>query len=455
MRRFAYKEVAQELKALDPALGALLGAIWESASPGMRERLCFYRASYSFRSYVLKEGRALTPKGDSIPNFLKVAGDLPFGLVLRRTVEVVDDLIRGNDLIEMPQALLGQSNLIGSFEFIDHRLAVAGPIPDWSISAGARSLRFVEFPTQEVQWRRLRSRYPRLPLYHEEETPNLRESELLDLLQEHGGCSDAWRADIIFFDPTWFLELDTQLSDVTRYVPAFQMLNYFKDSAWASLARVRDRAVKLEDAINEWGGDNSAQHCKAAYLLLRYAMDINLQRRPCFIPLNGNEDLGPIDKVQENLLGVAKLNPTILGPSYLREEQAGFVSLSQLLPSAFMKRPEEALEQIFSIIGKAKKSAAESAIFIPGLSNVGDLFKKLMFRVRTGRDRGSGKNGTVSTFRITYDNNGKYKRLPVPLSDFYAPYFSGGATPLSDSRFFRVSMKIDLRSLLDARGQSS
>ena len=161
---------------------------------------------------------------------------------MTKSLEVIDDLIRGGDLVEMPQALLGCSKLIGAFELIDNHLAVTGPIPDWSISSGARSLRFVDFPTQEVQWRRLRSRYPGLPRYHAEDTPHLRESELIDLLQEHGGCTTDWRTEVLFFNPAWFREIDKQLNDAMSYLPAMEVLAYFKDAAWASLARVRDRS---------------------------------------------------------------------------------------------------------------------------------------------------------------------------------------------------------------------
>ena len=447
MDRLSFENAASHVSAVDPQLEAILRVVRENAHPTNREALCFYRATYSFRSYIVKEGRPLTPAGLPLPDNLKVAGELPFGVIITKSVEVIDDLIRGSDLVEMPQALLGVSKLIGAFELIDNHLDVAGPIPDWSISSGARSLRFVDFPTQEVQWRRLRSRYPGLPRYHVEDTPNLRESELIDLLQEYGGCTTDWRTEVLFFDPAWFREIDKQLNDAMSYVPAMEVLAYFKDAAWESLARVRDRAIKLEDAINEWGGDNSAQHCKAAYLMLRYAMDIVIQRRPCFVPQNGSNELGPIDVVQTQLLDVAKLNPTVLGPSYINPGQAGFVSLSQLMPLAFVRRPEESLEQIFSIIGRAKRNTDEAGIFIPGLSNADELFGKLAFRVRTGRDRSAGRHGSVSTFRVNYNRSGKFRRAPMTLRDFYDPYFSDSVIPLSDSRFFRVAMKVDLRSI--------
>jgi hypothetical protein len=91
-----------------------------------------------------------------------VANLLPVGLILDNVLEVIDEVIRREEVIELPQSLLFKRQLIGLWELIDQQLTVEGrPLSNWTVSSGSRSLRFLEFPTQRVQWDRLRARYQR------------------------------------------------------------------------------------------------------------------------------------------------------------------------------------------------------------------------------------------------------------------------------------------------------
>ncbi len=209
---------------------------------------------------------------------------------------------------------------------------------------------------------------------------------------------------------------------------------------------------QLTDALTEWGGDSNAARCKAAYLLLRYSLQVLSQRRPCFgLADSIHPNLGPLDTLKEELLQVARLNPTILGPMYLHAGQVGFLSLSQLVPSAFEQSPEDSLENIFKIISRARDAAVKRNVAVPGLDNLPGLFSRLRFRVRTGRQRQKGRHGSVLTFKVDCSQSGAgtFPRRSIPIEAFYEPTFSAVNLPPSDSRFFRVAMKLDLRESIN------
>jgi hypothetical protein len=449
MYQLDFKSASKHIKSVDTKLEHILRGIWNQAPKEKQKDLCFYLAQYPYRSYLVKNGKPLDPAGHALSRDLIVAGGMPCGLILTNLVEIIDEIVRAEAVLEMPQSLLAQRQLIGVFEFIDEHLGVSGrPVPDWTISSGARSIRFLEFPTQKVQWDRLRSKYRHLPTYEKKFSRSLGEMDLVDLLTEGEDFCQKWLTDILYFAPAWFYEAEDQTADPKRNYPAAELFSYFKNLGWESLARVRDRQNKLEDAINEWGGDASAAKCKAAYLFVRYSMDVLTQRRPCFAPLYGRCETGPFDILVEKLLGIARLNGQILAPSYLRTGEAGFLSLSQLASSAFLKNPEDNLEDIIRIVVRAWKACVSRGISVPGLSNLDYLLSRMAFRVKSGRERSEGRHGSVSTFRVkllSLDDRRGYMRKAIAIEDFYAPHFLNASFPPSDSRFFRVCIKLDLR----------
>ena len=84
---------------------------------------------------------------------------------------------------------------------------------------------------------------------------------------------------------------------------------------------------------------------------------------------------------------------------------------------------------------------------MPGLDNLPELFSRLSFRVKSGRLRQKGRHGSILTFKINCSSHdsGGFQRESIPIEQFYAPFFSGDDLPTSDSRFFRVAVKLDLR----------
>jgi hypothetical protein len=316
-------------------------------------------------------------------------------------------------------------------------------------------LKFLEFPTQKVKWDRLRARYrQQLSTHDKADIRRLKEIDLIEMIGEVEEKCRQWATQVLYFSPSWFDELQLQrgVADHATVLQATSLFSYFQKRGWSTLARVRYNDDQLTDALTEWGGDHSAARCKAAYLLLRHGFQILTQRRPCFGLAEDNQLLGPLDILRKELLGAARLDERILGPAYLQPGKGvGFLSLSQLVPSAFEQNPEDSLFNIFKIISRAREAGAKLNLAIPGLANLPELFSKLTFRVRTGRQRKRGWHGSVLTFKIDWapSPSGAYQPRPVPYEAFYEPAFSGPAVPTPDSRFFRVAMKLDLRESID------
>jgi hypothetical protein len=306
-------------------------------------------------------------------------------------------------------------------------------------------LKFLEFPTQRVQWDRLRAKYRQLSTYDKVRARKLKEMELIEMIREVNERTKQWATSILYFSSKWFNEIDLQLANREERVPAMELFSYFQRTGWSTLARVRYSDDQLTDALTEWGGDPDAARCKAAYLLLRQSLQVLTRRRPCFGPATDPLKLGPIDTIKDELLRVARLNRTILGPNYLQMGQTGFLSLSQLVPSAFSENPEDSLEDVFKIISRARSVAIQRGVAVPGLDDLPGLFSRLTFRVKSGRRRQKGPHGSVVTFKINWlpPNGVTFQRLDVPFREFYEPSFSDHDRPNSDSRFFRVAMRLD------------
>src|SRR5215472_10026725 len=322
--------------------------------------------------------RALDPDGKPLRADLLVADQLPVGLILDNLLEVIDEVIRSEEVIEFPQSLLFKNQLIGDWELIDQLLKVEGrPTPNWTISSGSRSLKFLEFPTQKVKWDRLRSRYKHLSTHDKEFARKLKEIDLIQMISEVDQKSKHWVTQVLYFSSLWFDELQRQLADRERAVPATRLFSYLQETSWSALARVRYNDDQLTDALTEWGGNSDVTQCKAAYLLLRHSRQVLSQRRPCFGLADGaNPNLGPLGTLKDDLLRVAHLNQAILGPTYLHAGQAGLLSLSQLVPSAFNQSPDDNLEDIFKIILRARDEAAKRHVSVPALDDLPGLFSR-------------------------------------------------------------------------------
>jgi hypothetical protein len=98
-----------------------------SGAESLPARLVFFSSQVSVRTLRF-QGRksARAPDGRPLGPDLLVAGRSPVGLILDNLLEVIDEVIRNEEVIEFPQSLLFKNQLIGLWELIDEQLEVEG-----------------------------------------------------------------------------------------------------------------------------------------------------------------------------------------------------------------------------------------------------------------------------------------------------------------------------------------
>jgi hypothetical protein len=100
--RFDFKEASETIKAVDAELEALLRVVWGQTARERQRDLCFYLAKYPYKHFVFKNGRQLDPDGQPLRADLLVANLLPVGLILDNVLEVIDEVIRRDEVFRNP-----------------------------------------------------------------------------------------------------------------------------------------------------------------------------------------------------------------------------------------------------------------------------------------------------------------------------------------------------------------
>jgi hypothetical protein len=445
------------LGSVNAQLANLVGAVYESSSEARKASLSFALARYPFADYVIRAGHALAPAGKEFPADWLVTDQLPFGVILKNCVEVVEGVIGSTGIDGMPQAILGAGELIGLFELVDKLKEAKGPIkPDWTIYSGARSIRFIEFPTQEGKWTKLRARYPQwLGPYNRDEAPTYDEFYYLKRIRPLLEECRRWSSEILYFSPGWAELLGNgSIGALTgaNQEDAHRLVRFLTDTAWLPAATVRQSSHMTEKMLESWGGSKDVARCNAAHLLLTLCREVLAGRRPCFVPVRGRPDFAPFETIQGDFLRVADLRETILAPAYLGPGESGYIPLHLYVPDAFQVSPKDGLIEVLKIIARTKRRARGRHVeqdvehaAVPAL-DVDDVFSRIEFRVRSGQARKAGKHGGVATFRVDFrdaDRTGDYRESDIPIASFYDhPFGSEEEMPASDCKFFRVCVKL-------------
>lgn len=442
------------LATVNPQLANLVGAVYGSSSEAEKAGLSFALARYPFADYVIRAGRALAPAGKDFPGDWLVTDQLPFGIIVKNSVEVVEGVVGSTSIDGMPQAILGAGELIGLFELVDKLKDAKGPIkPDWTIYSGARSLRFIEFPTQEGKWTKLRAKYPQsLGPYDRDEAPTHDEFYYLRRIRPLFDKCREWSCEILYFSRGWVALLGNgSIGSLTgtNHDDAHRLVRFLTDTAWLFAARVRQSSNMTEKILESWGGSKDVAKCNAAYLLLTLCREVLAGRRPCFVPVRGRPDFAPFETIQRDFLRVADLRETILAPAYLGPGEAGYVPLHLYVPDAFRESPKDGLIEVLKIIARTmRRSRTEQDVehaAVPAL-DVDDIFSQIDFRVRTGQGRKAGKHGAVSTFHVDFsqfDRIRDYRESDIDITEFYDhPFGAEEDMPASDCKFFRVCVKL-------------
>ena len=99
VQSLSFQKAAKRIRDVDSKLEGLLKGVWFKCNEDRREKLSFTLAKYPFRSFLVKNGKALDPKGLALRSDLLIAGAMPIGIILSNTAEVIDEIIRKEGIL--------------------------------------------------------------------------------------------------------------------------------------------------------------------------------------------------------------------------------------------------------------------------------------------------------------------------------------------------------------------
>jgi hypothetical protein len=409
-----------------------------------RNKLRVTKLDYPFGSNLIHNGLALLPDGSDLPGELRAARGLPFGIITHNSCEVAEAVLASEKELYAPQAVLQPGHFIGVFELLDEILAAPGPRqPDWTISAGARSLYFTQDPTRRTAYQSIRKYHAQqeppaiIPVWDETEFGRYDAFDLIKKVAPVWKRSQEWKASVLYFSTSWIDELKRRLGARSVDSAAMGFLRTLMAEAWRGEARVRDGSSILYDLLVAWGGKHRTHIYEAALQLLQKSRQALEGRRPCFVPAERSDTMGPWDTILDGLLAPAKFNRHIMLPKYLEPGQVGFLPLAHIVPAAFEYNALDNLKEVLGLVRTAQDVAVRRrGRMIPALET-GDLFPHLALRVKTG-----GGEERAQAFALP---EGRERELqPIGLDEYFA-----GAFPHKDRRpgpgseFFRVTVRIE------------
>jgi hypothetical protein len=221
---------------------------------------------------------------------------------------------------------------------------------------------------------------------------------------------------------------------------------------WRAQARVRDSSRMLMRSILEARPQAALETLTATHTMLARAGDIVGGRRPCLVPTNRRDLLGPFDVVSKMVLSGFVENENdaqthVLRPSYLeRGGDAGYLKLAQVVPyfargeGAMRTNVADCIKVVVEILTKARDKP------LPHLGVEGELIKQISFVTppqsrQSGGNQQKAKRPRLQAF--AYDVKFHAHRVSsslrtMSLDEFSNPYFKGVS---SGCEFFRGCMK--------------
>jgi len=447
MDTLTWDEAKPQVEAVDSRLAAAFDAVYRDAPIERRQHLTVAHARYPYGADVIRGGTPKDDHGDDMPEQLTLPTRLPVGLITHNGMEVMETVVSrvaGGRSLEtrlIPQALLGRRRLIGVFELLDWK--TTGSLTeraDWNISAGSRTIFTTERYNTIGVAKAVRNTFGVDP----PET-----ATLFDWLAEipvfKTEVQRAWRADILYFAAAWF-EDDVRLDAMTEKGPpsARELYHAMLERAWPTISRLRPNSGVLYDVLREADDRNIPDVIEAAFRLLEHWSAIRRGLRPCFVPTDMDDELGPFGTIIKRFVNPVLDCDSILRPTYLSSMQpVGYLKLSHIAPVLFASQIEKNLDLTMRLIRNAAAKAievhnntAEHALGWPA------MFRELTFRHPPGKAeekaprvvRFKPPNHAVAARRPAYD------REDITETEFFSCYRN--QLPRQRCEFFTGSFRI-------------
>jgi hypothetical protein len=308
--RVFWKDVAEEVRAVKPELYSII----ENISPAKKFPLI--KASYPFGCLIIDKGSISKiycknkAHEDLIKSELQYA-KIPLGLLLDKSSEA---FIQLDDRI-VPLNLLNKGNFFGNFELMNTFAGVEIE-PPWSVSAGLRSIFFLQKVSNNIGQQRLRKEFGVISSAPQ----NFNEQWQTFIEIANANHQNNWKTNVFFFTKNWF---DRKLTDSPEW---FKFREYIYLESW------KQRHHLIEQPITSflWRIFASAiQNRKLRikpYILdtIKHLLLISQAISPAFRPIY-DDCYAPLKIIRDAYYDFYKLNiidyfPTIMGIGFLNDK---------------------------------------------------------------------------------------------------------------------------------------
>ena len=304
-----------DIRSVVKKLNSELSDIIDEINPTKSFKI--YRATYSFGSEYVKDGRLYLPNEDGTLTLLsdskvpsQIQDDLsynlgsnPVSLILNKSAELYMKLPNRSEAI--PFSLISAGKLFSTSIVLEGNHAIHHPAFLWNINAGAKTLFMLPKISKEKNFRRLQKH-----LGFNTPAPNniFQHVDLFKNMYEKGGLGE-WNLEVIFFSKKWFENLDK-----TKYLKfkSYMQNTLHKSLAFWSSQYVWDTYFSL---INNLSGIRPNPY---VYDTVKHILLLSMGILPGIAP-SIDDSAAPISNIQNAFFNIYKIDyylPIIMQPTF-------------------------------------------------------------------------------------------------------------------------------------------
>ena len=443
-----WEDARVALEGADSVLHDALDGFMQHAPIHVQSKLKVIKLKYKYGDLLLSEGQPFQPDGSEFPKNFIVSDFLPFGIITKGCLDVVDgadSLTKNTQTYTRSVAQLGRGQLIGAFEMLDFmRENSNSAYPDWTILSGSNCIEPLENLTTNVKYSALKRKHGLdLPL------PDFKKETLFGRkilpFRQNIKKIDDWYTEIIFFDKNWVEEIFNNNSE--GFFGKFRLLasNEIKDKTWSEVTRSRNIHTASNKYFHNVEKNSKSARNKAniSYRLYEVFIDITLGRRPLYIYDDTTDQAAPMRGISEDFLIAAGLRGGMMRPSFISPEvRSGFVPFSCLLPDlvAGVNATTQSLETITNCLSEICNAKGHLPPSFPN-DHLPYLrhFQRLIPHLKI---KAPGEGGTVQYKGFSYNNRLNTKKIDI--DDYFLA--EEKAKDYKNSNFFRHCLRIDLHN---------
>ena len=454
--RLPWSHARAELRALRHRIADVFDAFYGSLPPDEQERLQVAIVRYPYADKIIDAGYPYWPNGTEVPPEFIVSNSLPFGFILDNCCEASDELYISGSLQEICQAILSPRDTVGLFELLDFLTEVPYPQkPEWNITAGATTI-YVPPNLNTQQSKTLLERQLKEHVDFPGDNGSLPLISLLSALKTFEQIRQGWTVKVMYFSRGWVNSLRMRQDSYA----AAAVKGLLVERGWKALARIRkQKSNRLREHLNTvCEGANQIGLVESAVSLLTNVDDILAGRRPCFVPVWEDDNLGPFGKISTRIIEVAARERTwILRPTYLSSESiaSGYIRLDHASLGILKGRSAMGTKDKVRAIMRNLRAAAQrvKAMHNNGLAEAVEAYTSLlphiMFQTPATKSNWE-RPPALADASVPATGQGSHyfkcsikpgvKLVSFASRDFYAPHFK--SIPRERCAFFRNSLLV-------------